>query len=334
MTQNIGVPSKLNLLNRSYGAVGNRPAGEQFYAAFRRYLKANRESLFDLTLTAASAEGMCLDRDIADFDPRLVEAIRVTNPSLANERLLGLGGDEMRGAINSAKGKYFEYLVVDRLNAGEQVGPIMLPDGYRAELADSLNQPGWDMRIVGPDGAIADYLQLKATDSAGYIKEALHRYPDIKILATHEVSHFGVVLDSGITEDELRDQVSSVIEVMDDSMIERFLDYFSPLFPLVAIATWEGYKVSVGQQSLDRFKLAIARRGQRIVASNLVGAAVYAIGGGMLAIPAAFAGGLLFDRYWNQEAILASYRADTDRLLSMRLAQQSRLLLENDYGFL
>lgn len=322
---NVADSSKLDQLSSDYGRLGDRPAGEQFYDAFHRYRKANRESLFDLTLTAASAE-ILLDHDISDLDPRLVEAIRVTNPSLSDDRFLGLSDDQLRGAVNTAKGKYFEYLVADRLNAGEQVGSVMLPDGYHAVLADSLNQPGWDMRIVGPDGATADYLQLKATDSAGYVKEALHRYPDIEILATHEVSHSGLVLDSGITEDDLRDQVSSAVDVMDDSVTDRFLDYFSPLFPLVAIATWEGYKVKVGQQSLDQFKLALARRGQRIVAAKLAGAAVYAVGGGLLAIPAAFAGGLLFDRYWNQEAILSSYRADTDRLLSMRLAQQSRLL--------
>jgi len=322
---NLVPSSKLNQLSRHYGGLGDRPGGEQFYDAFRRYLKANRESLFDLTLTAASAE-VFLGQDISDLDPRLVEAISVTNPSLSYGRFSALSDDGLQGAVNTAKGKYFEYLVADRLNAGEQVGPVLLPDGYRALLADKLNQPGWDMRIVGPDGATADYLQLKATDSAGYIKEALHRYPDIEILATHEVARSGLVLDSGITEDDLRDQVSSAIGVMDDSVTNQFLDYFSPLFPLVAIATWEGYKVSVGKQSLDQFKLAIARRGQRIVAANLAGAAVYAVGGGLLAIPAAFAGGLLFDRYLNQEAILTSYRADTDRLLSMRLAQQSRLL--------
>ena len=322
---NLVASPKLNLLSRDYRIVGGRPAGEQFYDAFQRYLKANRESLFDLTLTAASAE-VFLSHDLSDLDPRLVEAIRITNPSLNNDHFFGLRDDELQGAVNTAKGKYFEYLVADRLNAGEQVGPVLLPDGYHAVLADTLNQPGWDMRIVGPDGATADYLQLKATDSAGYIKEALHRYPDIEILATHEVAHSGLVLDSGITEHDLHDQVASAIDVMDDSVTDRFLDYFSPLFPLVAIAGWEGYKVSVGQQSLDQFKLAIARRGQRIVAAKLAGAAVYAVGGGLLAIPAAFAGGLLFDRYWNQEAILSSYRADTDRLLSMRLAQQSRLL--------
>lgn len=325
MIMNLVTSSRLNQLSRDYGGVGDRPAGEQFYDAFQRYLKANRESLFDLALTAASAE-VLLEQGISDLDLRLVEAIRITNPSLSDSRFFDLSADELQGAVNTAKGKYFEYLVVDRLNAGEQVGPVLLPDGYRAVLADSLNQPGWDMRIVGPDGATADYFQLKATDSAGYIKEALHRYPDIEILATHEVTDSGLVLDSGITEDDLREQVSSAIDVMDDSVTDQFLDYFNPLFPLVAIATWEGYKVSVGQQSLDQFKLAIARRGQRIVAANLAGAAAYAVGGGLLAIPAAFAGGLLFERYWNQEAILTSYRADTDRLLSMRLAQQSRLL--------
>lgn len=113
---------KLDQLRRGYGNVGGRPAGERFYDAFQRYLKANRESLFDLTLTAASAE-VLVGQDIADLDPRLVEAIRITNPSLADEHLLGLTGEELQGAINTAKGKYFEYLVADRLNAGEQVGP-------------------------------------------------------------------------------------------------------------------------------------------------------------------------------------------------------------------
>lgn len=325
MIMNAIISTKLGRLINRYGDVGDRPAGERFYDAFQRYLKANRESLFDLTLAAASAE-VFLDHDIDDIDPRLVEAIRVTNPSLSGVHLFGLSGEELQGAVNAAKGKYFEYLVVDRLNAGEQVGPILLPDGYRAVLADSLNQPGWDMRIVGPDGATADYLQLKATNSVGYIQEALHRYPDIEILATHEVARSGLALDSGITESELHEQVSSAIDVMNESVTELFLDYFSPIFPLVAIATREGYKVSVGQQSLDKFKLAIARRGLRIVAAQLAGAAVYVVGGGLLAIPAAFAGGLLFDRYWNQEEILTSYRVYTDRLLSMRLAQQSRLL--------
>ena len=155
MIMNAITSTRLGRLSNHYGDVGGRPAGERFYDAFQRYLKANRESLFDLTLAAASAE-VFLDHGIDDIDPRLVEAIRVTNPSLSDDHLFGLSGEELQGAVNTAKGKYFEYLVADRLNAGEQVGPVLLPDGYHAVLADSLNQPGWDMQIVGPDGATAD----------------------------------------------------------------------------------------------------------------------------------------------------------------------------------
>jgi hypothetical protein len=185
-----------------------------------------------------------------------------------------------------------------------------------------------DMQVVGPDGAAAEYFQLKASDTAGYIKEALVRYPDIQILATHEIGQTGLVLDSGINEGDLAEQVSSAIEVLDTSVTEQFFDYFSPLLPLITIAALEGYKLSLGKESLSKFKLAMARRGQRVVAANVAGAAVYAIGGGLVAIPVTFAGGLLFDRYWNSREMLTSYRTDTSRLLSMRLAQQGRLLAE------
>lgn len=320
--------SRLNQLSHKY-MTGEQPAGEHFIYAFHRYFKANRESLFDITLTVTSAT-LLLDRSLSELDPRLIEAIRVTNPSLSDAGFLSLSGNELQGAVNSAKGKYFEYLVVDRLNRGEQIGPVYLPEGYHAVLADSLNQPGWDMQIVGPDGVTSEYLQLKVTNSAGYIKEALNRYPDIEILSTSEVATSGLVLDSGITEDNLRQQISFAIGVMDESTTAQFLDYFSPLIPLMAIATLEGHKLLVGNQTLDRFKLSLARRGQRIFAANFTGAAIYAIGGGVLAIPSGFVGGLIFDHYWNKEVILTSYRDQTERLLSMRLAQQSRILAKED----
>ncbi len=325
--------SRLHELSIRYTGTHSEPDGEAFYRAFARYIKTNRESLFDIVLTASTAE-LFLDSGNGLINPRLLEAITATNPSLTQDSLFSLDADALQGAINTAKGKYFEYLVVDRLNAGEQVGPVVLPEGYRAELAESMTQPGWDLSIVDGDGVTAEFLQLKATDSIGYIQQALTRYPDIEILATEEVGSSGLVLDSGITEADLRDQVAGAIDQLDESVVEQFLDYFSPLLPLVAIASWEGYKVSLGPQSLDEFKLAIARRGQRIVASNLVGAAVYALGGGALAVPAAIVGGLIFDRTINQAAIMASYRQHTDRLLAFRLDQQGReISSEAAWGF-
>lgn len=315
----------LRHLSARYAGGGDAPAGEAFHRAFKRYLKANRESLFDITLTVTTAS-ISLPDGPESVDPLLLKAIETTNPSLTQERLFNLDGEALQGAVNTAKGKYFEYLVVERLNNGEQVGPLCLADGLKAELAESVTQPGWDLRIVDADGRAVEYLQLKATDSVGYIRDALERYPDVQILATSEVAHSGLVLDSGLSDAELQRQVADAVGTVGDSVTQRFLDYFGPLFPLVAMATLEGYKLAVGRQSLDAFKLSLARRGQRIIAANLAGASVYALDGGLLSVPAAFAGGLLFDRALNQAAILQVFAHDRERLLALRLMQQEREL--------
>lgn len=316
---------RLRRLNSRYAGGGEVPAGEAFYRAFKRYLKANRESLFDITLTVTTAS-IALPDGPESVDPLLLKAIETTNPSLTEDRLFGLDEEALQGAVNTAKGKYFEYLVVKRLNNGEQVGSLYLADGLHAQLAESVTQPGWDLRIVDGDGRAVEYLQLKATDSVGYIREALEKYPDVQILATSEVAHSGLVLDSGLSDAELQRQVADAVGTVGESVTERFLDYFGPLSPLVAMASLEGYKLAVGRQSLDAFKLALARRGQRIMAANVAGASVYALDWGLLSVPAAFAGGMLFDRILNQTAILHVFAHHRERLLALRLMQQEREL--------
>lgn len=305
---------------------GDIPSGEAFHHAFARYFKANRESLLDITIAAASTQ-ICLADSPEDVDPLLLRAIFDTNPSLAEDRLFALSGDALQGAVNSAKGKYFEYLVADRLNRGEQVGPLTLEPGQQAMVAESMTQPGWDLRIQDEHGAVVEYLQLKATDSVGYIRSALDRYPDIQILATSDVAHSGLALDSTIAEQDLRAQVESGVDAVDVSITETFLDHFHPLLPLAAMALYEGHRLWVGQQSLDSFKLALARRSQRLVATQAIGAAVYALDGGLLSIPTAIAGGLVFDRTVNQVAMASSFESHQTRLLALRLMQQERLLV-------
>ncbi len=317
--------SHLSVLADKYARSGDLPAGEAFHHAFRRFLKANRESLLDITVAAASVHISLGDRP-QDVDPLLLKAIHDTNPSLTDDRLFALDGDALQGAVNTAKGKYFEYMVVEKLNQGQQVGPLLLEPGQQAVLADSMTQPGWDLRIVDEHGDVVEYLQLKATDSVGYIHSALERYPDIQILATDEVAHSGLVLDSGITDEDLRGHVEMGVDAVDVSLTETFLDHFHPLLPLAAMAFYEGHRLWVGRQSMDAFKLALARRSQRIVVTQTIGAAVYAMDGGLLSIPAAIAGGLVFDRTINHAAIATSYRAHRGRLLALRLLQQERML--------
>jgi hypothetical protein len=317
--------SRLSVLARKYARSDDLPAGEAFHDAFRRFLKANRESLLDITVAAASVHVSGGD-GLHDVDPLLLKAIHDTNPSMTHDRLFALDGEALQGAVNTAKGKYFEYLVVEKLNHGQQVGPLLLEPGQEAVLADSMTQPGWDLRIVGEHGDVVEYLQLKATDSVGYIRSALERYPDIQILATDEVGGSGLVLDSGITDHDLRSHVEIGVDAVDVSLAETFLDHFHPLLPLAAMALYEGRRLWIGRQSMDAFKLALARRSQRIVVTQTIGAAVYAMDGGLLSIPAAIAGGVVFDRTINQAAIATSYQAHAERLLALRLLQQERML--------
>ena len=316
---------RLHDLARRYAANTEIPPGEAFLHAFRRYLKANRESLLDIVVAAASVQ-ISTGTWPEDLDPLLLKAIHDTNPSLMQSNWFALDGEALQGAVNTAKGKYFEYLVADRLNQGQQVGPLLLEPGQKAVLAESMTQPGWDLRIEDEHGAVVEYLQLKATDSVGYIRTALERYPDIQILATGEVANSGLVLDSGITDQELRTQVLEGVDAVDVSLTESFLDHFHPLLPLAALALYEGHQLWIGEQSLDNFKLALARRGQRIVVTQAIGAAVYALDGGLLSVPAAIFGGLVFDRTINQSAMASAYSAHERKLLALRLLQQERQL--------
>lgn len=315
--------ARLWSLSRKYAKAGDEPAGEAFQRAFSRFLKANRESLLDITAAAASAH-IGVGDGPEDVDPLLLRAIYDTNPSLRETSWFSLDEVALQGAVNTAKGKYFEYLVAEKLNQGEQVGPLLLQPGQSALLAESMTQPGWDLRIVDEHGATLEYLQLKATDSVGYIHTALERYPDIEILATGEVAHSGLVLDSGISDETLRAHVGAGVDLADVSLSETFLEYFNPLLPLAAMAMYEGYQLSVGARSMDAFKLALARRSQRMVATQVIGAAVYALGGGYIAIPAALAGGLIFDRTVNQAAMHTAYQSHRSKLLLLRLYQQER----------
>lgn len=117
---------------------------------------------------------------------------------------------ELPGLVASVKGKLFELQFVDHLNSG------VLPAGYTASLAESATQPGWDLVVTDPSGAVAEVLQAKATESVSYVQDALANYPAIDVVTTSEVfaqlSALGAaqsVRDSGISEAALESAVAS-----------------------------------------------------------------------------------------------------------------------------
>ena len=62
-----------------------------------------------------------------------------------------------------------------------------LPSGWTAELAHQANNPGWDIAIRDSHGAIDEVLQLKATASLTYVREAIAAHPDINVVVPHDV---------------------------------------------------------------------------------------------------------------------------------------------------
>lgn len=327
----VSIGSRIGAYHDLYVGTDAGASMHGFWAANARFLRRKRQTLLDVAMEASAAQGQA-GADFEDLDPRLQQAIRDTNPGFEESGWFSMDAGEHMGAVNSAKGKYFEYLVVDRLNAGEQVGDVVLVPGQEAVVAESMIQPGWDVQIVDDEGAIVQYLQMKATGSGAYIREALERYPDVQIVSTSEVADqldgHAMVLDAGIGNDELRRQVGDAVDLADDAVTERFVDYFCPLWPLMAIAAMEGYRVSVGQASIDAFVEQMAVRGKRLLAIKLAGATVFALGGGLLAIPAGLAGGLWYDRFRNVHGLDERYASGTDRLLSLATYRHRQLLLE------
>ncbi len=159
---------------------------ELLHEMAQEYRSRDERQILDV---AALAADVPLDRVTnlglePEPDQQLLEAIQLSGVSI--ETLAGSPAQQS-GTLSTIKGKYFEVLVRDRLNAGERLGELQLEPGQVASLAESSSQPGWDLRIENADGSVAEEIQLKATESMSYVKEALERYPDIRVAAPSEI---------------------------------------------------------------------------------------------------------------------------------------------------
>lgn len=283
----------------------------------QRYRQYKNSLPIDL---AAVATSLTLDSGM-EIDPLALKAIQDTNPNFNPDKLGDYSSEELMGIVNSAKGKYFEYLVVENLNAGETVGDVTLPDGYQAALAGSMNQPGWDLRIMDENGRAAELLQLKATASSGYIHDTLERYPDIVILATDEVAngmpHDSTVLDSNISEAELEKTINGTLAGHQTGFLGEFWDSFNPLIPLLVIAGTQGYQVAVNKQRVSSaLEVAKARAARGLVAAG-VGAVFKAITDSLIiSIPAGLLAGWYFDRGQNIDGLVEAIRNSNKKMLS------------------
>jgi hypothetical protein len=267
--------SLINLASR-YERAGGHATLDKLRALANEYIQKRTESILDAAAIAIAFDYVfASDRvDLSQITPDMARAWELAYPHVPIESLAGRSTEELAGIISGWKGKLFEVEVERRLNAGEWVGDLHLEHDQVAVLADSPIQPGWDMQILSPDGDVVDSIQLKAAESVSYIHEALARYPDTPVFATHEVAARMVsdgVIDSGVLNEHLTDGVSAHIS---DATSDTMADSLMVALPISIIAATEAIKVMAGKKSVDE---AFTSGGDRLVKGAIASGVAVAV---------------------------------------------------------
>lgn len=293
---------KLNSLANQHrnNRVSDQSVRDAIVELYQHYIKKNEQALLDAAAAATAVSALFLTDqiDMSQVTPQMAEAFSLAYPNVDLASLAGRSSAEIEGFLSAWKGKYFEVLVKDKLNAGEWVGDIHLEPGQEAMLAESTTQPGWDLQIINSDGSIAQELQLKATESLSYVKEALERYPDIDVLTTDEVGDAAEnIFSSGFSNEALEETIRAPMEDLLDGPIEELLETVLPGLPFALIAVGEGRQVLMGRKTFDIAMKEGLSRAVKTGAAIGAGALVAFFDGGLLSIPASFLTRLGIDRY-------------------------------------
>ena len=278
---------KLRVLSESYPPQER----DKLFELAQKYRSRDEREVLEV---AAIAADVSLDSVVnlglePEADPLFREAFNRQYPNVDIESLIGASDDRLDGLANGAKGKYFEMLVRDRLNAGERLGELQLQPGQTARLAESSIQPGWDLRIENEDGTIDELLQLKATDSMSYVKKALVEHPDIRVVVPSEVDDqaddiLGTDISNeqldNITQAQIGEMGESALEDLSDKAVEAAFDSI-PFVSMVATGVIEGSSVLTGRSTLrESFRRGAKRMGRAGVYSA-IGAALAPTGVGV-----------------------------------------------------
>jgi len=261
--------------------------------------------------------------DTSAITPQMEEAFKLAFSDVAlrttlAERYAELEEESVSGFLSALKGKHFEVIVRDRFNAGVGTGDLVPGLGQRAELAPDPIQPGWDLRILNPDGSTNELLQLKATDSLKPIRDALEKYPEFHVLSTDEGAQQAVdallsrenVLHSGISDTQLEADVAAPAEDLLDSPLENLTEAVIPGLPFVIITLTEGTRVLMGRQAFHQAMNRSLERATKTGAAIGVGAVAALAGAEFLSLPATFFTRIGVDRYTIYRGLLRRLQAD------------------------
>lgn len=264
-------------------AVANRYAPKDRDALIelsRDYRLRNEREVLDVAALAVdvSADSLINLGLEPDANPQLLEAFQLQYQNVELDSLTGRSDEALEGFVNGVKGKYFEVLVRDRLNAGERLGDIQLEGGQVAVLAESATQPGWDLQIVNEDGTVAESMQLKATESLSYVKEALDKYPGIRVLTPEEIDGASDdILNAGMSFDDIENETRKQLDELSDTTFDNIVDNAGeiafdtvPFLAIFVTGVSEGRNVLMGRSTVrELFRRGATRIGKASVYNNI-----------------------------------------------------------------
>jgi hypothetical protein len=196
------------------------------------------------------------------------------------------------GLTNSVKGTLLELTTVHRMNDG---AISMAGGATHAELAHSLNQPGWDIAERAADGHVVEHVQVKATDHWQAIARHLSRYPEYPDVATTQegaqaMLDHGVaahhVIDTGVQADVLTDHVAANMEHI---TVAHSVHEFVPEAAIIAILAVAAIKLRKGE-TRENVKAWVVKQTKIAGIANLAGLAVQLMTGAVALRPFAALG--------------------------------------------
>ncbi len=279
-----------------------------------------------------------------EANPELWRSFQLAYPNVDPASLVGRSAESLQGFVNGVKGKYFEVLVERFLNEDRAFGDIVLGPGQRAVLARLVNQPGWDIQILNPDGTVDELLQLKATKALSYVKKALEN--GFRVGTTEEVGEAAAkiletapernaalkdVLGTPVSNEELTSETASQIAERAESPLEDALDQLAefgidavPVFSAVVILVTEGHAVLVGRSTMRNALTSGAKRLGKATVFSALGAGLTAVDAGIISVPTTLAARIAWGRWANFVARGAALEPLNQELALVRLSVYER----------
>ena len=238
----------LSKLHSSYAPHGRKRLKELYDLSIKK-----RKAGIDLALKSGLA-GLLVSsgdyiKDVASVSSEAKEAFSLAFPNMKLADLAGKSVEYMDGIEQGWKGKLFEVIVAQKLNAGDTVGGITLGKGEVAQLAENPTQAQWDLQILDNNGVPVDYLQLKATDNQAYITETLEKYPTTEILTTSEIDSGDMVMNTDIADLGLEEAIGDTAAVYSEGIGLLGADFglgFGTFFIGSVTYGWIQNKTSIG----------------------------------------------------------------------------------------